>query len=373
MNDNFKLVCPCLLGIEGLAADELKRMGAQEVEPENGRVIFNGSYEMIARANINSRYSERVQILLGRFKAYSFEELFQAVKSIEWERWIGKNDKFPVKGRSLSSKLSSIPDCQSIIKKAVVERLKSKYKINWFEESGSLFQIQFLILKDTVSIMLDTSGSGLHKRGYRAVSGEAPIKETLACAMTDLSHVRRSSIVFDPFCGSGTILIEAALKAMSIAPGIKRTFIADTWDIIPKSVWKQERELARSKEVRDCDFFAYGYDTDKDCIELAKANAEKAGVGDKIKFALRDIRDFSETSEKGTVICNPPYGERLLNIQEAQRLYKIAGEKFVKKDNWSYSIISPDDDFEQFFGRKADKRRKLYNGMLKCQLYMYFK
>lgn len=373
MDNNFKLVCPCLLGIEGLAADELKRMGAQEVEPENGRVVFKGSYEMLARANINSRYSERVQILLARFKAYSFEELFQGVKAINWESWIGKNDKFPVKGRSLSSKLSSIPDCQSIIKKAVVERLKSKYNVNWFQETGALYQIQFLILKDTVSIMLDTSGAGLHKRGYRAVSGDAPIKETLACAMTDLSHVRRSSTVFDPFCGSGTILIEAAMKAMSIAPGLNRSFTAEEWQIIPKNIWKKERELALSHEMRDCDFFAFGYDIDKSCIELAKANAEKAGVADKIRFEVRDIADFNESSEKGAVICNPPYGERLLNIQEAQQLYKIAGEKFVKRDKWSYSIISPDEEFEEFFGRKADKRRKLYNGMLKCQLYMYFK
>lgn len=373
MNNNFKLVIPCLLGIEGVLADELRRMGAQNVEPENGRVVFDGDFNMLARANICSRYGERVQILLARFKAMSFEELFQGVKSIEWENFIGKDDKFPVKGRALSSKLSSIPDCQSIIKKAVVERLKSKYNINWFQETGSLYQIQFLIMKDTISIMLDTSGAGLHKRGYRAISTEAPIKETLACAMADLSHIRRNSTVYDPFCGSGTILIESALKAMNIAPGIQRAFSAENWRIIPQNIWQEERELARSKEVRDCDFYAYGYDIDENAVDIAYNNAVKAGVADKINFSVRDVRNFAESSEKGAVICNPPYGERLLDIREAQKLYTAIGEKFTQKSGWSYSIISPDDDFEQFFGRKADKRRKLYNGMIKCQLYMYFK
>lgn len=368
----INMVAPCLLGTEGIVAQELKRMNAENVTSENGRVFFRGDSNILARANICSRYSERILIMMGAFKAKSFEELFQGVKALPWEQWIGKNDRFPVKGRSLSSQLSSIPDCQSIIKKAVVERLKKTYKIPWFEETGELYQIQFLILKDNVQIMIDTTGQGLHKRGYRALSTEAPIKETLAAVMVDLSHVRSNHTVVDPFCGSGTILIEAAMKAMNIAPGLKRSFTAQNWSKISKSVWEDEFNRAKRAIIKDSDFMAYGYDIDESALKLAKENAVKAGVAEKIVFEKRNIKDYSDNFERCSVICNPPYGERLLDIEQAQNLYKVMGEKFLQKQYHSYTIISPDEDFEYLFGRKADKRRKLYNGMIKCQVYMYY-
>lgn len=371
--DQFKLVCPCLLGIEGLVAQELRDMGAQQVEPQNGRVVFDGSDEMLARANLCSRYSERVLVLMGTFRAVTFEQLFEGVKSLPWERWIDKKDKFPVKGRSLSSQLSSVPDCQSIIKKAIVERLKLKHKVPWFEESGSMYQVQFLILKDSVSVMLDTSGVGLHKRGYRANAAEAPIKETLAAAMANLARLWPDSKVYDPFCGSGTILIESALLAMNIAPGIQRNFIAETWQGIDSGVWMREKERAQDLVRRDSAFLATGYDIDGAAVALALDNAKKAGVISHIRAEKRDIRDFAEEGERGCVICNPPYGERLLNLQEAEDLYRVMGQNFLPKRGWSYHIISPDETFEGCFGRPADKRRKLYNGMIKCQLYSYFK
>lgn len=373
--NNFKLVAPCLLGLEGLVADELRRMGGKNVTPENGRVFFDGdsSGTMIARANIRSRYSERILIEVGSFTAKTFEQLFNNVKALPWESIIGKRDRFPVKGRSLSSALASVPDCQAIIKKAVVERLKTKYNIPWFEETGEMFQIQFLILKDKVSVMIDTTGAGLHKRGYRSNSVEAPIKETLAAAMVDLSHVHSNHTVIDPFCGSGTILIEAALKAMNIAPGLNRHFLCEEWHMIDDDVWQTERNIAKSEIKYDCDFKGIGYDIDRESIELTLDNARKAGVADKITAKLRNISDFTEDFERGTIICNPPYGERLLDIKQANDIYKIMGEKFIKKPGWSYTIISPDEGFEKIFGRQADKRRKLYNGMIKCQVYMYFK
>ena len=370
---NFKLVCPCLLGVEGLVAEELRRMDAENVEPQNGRVFFEGSQELIARANLSSRYSERVLILMGNFRALSFEELFQSVKALPWEQFIGKQDRFPVKGRSLDSKLASVPDCQSIIKKAIVERLKRHYRIPWFEETGRLYQIQFLILKDTVSVMIDTTGAGLHKRGYRANSTQAPIKETLAAAMVHLSRVRSDAYFLDPFCGSGTILIEAALYAFHIAPGLHRKFISESWSGLSPSVWRKERERAVDLIKRDADFIGVGYDIDPQALELTLANAKKAGVGSKIRVEKRGISEFQLDKEYGCVICNPPYGERLLDVRQAEDLYRIMGKVFERRHGWSYGIISPDDLFETCFGRKADKRRKLYNGMLKCQYYQYFK
>jgi putative N6-adenine-specific DNA methylase len=369
----YKLVIPCLMGVEGLVGNELRDMGAEHVEPQNGRVLFDGNMEMIARANLWSRYGERVLIQLAEFKALSFEELFQGVKAIPWENWIGKKEAFPVKGRSLSSKLASVPDCQSIVKKAVVERLKMKYGQSWFEETGSVHQIQFLILKDRVSILLDTSGAGLHKRGYRANSTEAPIKETLAAAMVYLSRVRRDANFLDPFCGSGTILIEAALYAMHMAPGLQRRFAAERWGVSDDAIWRRERQRAQDLVDRSVTFQGRGYDIDGQAVELALENARKAGVGSRIHVEKRDISLFRPTEDFGCVICNPPYGERLLDLKAAQELYRTMGKVFERKHGWNYTIISPDETFEECFGRKADRRRKLYNGMMKCQVYMYFK
>lgn len=369
----FNFVIPCLLGLEGLISTEMRELGASDVVAENGRVLFSGDEHILARANINSRYSERVQILVGSFEARSFEELFQGTKSLPWEQYLAPDDAFPVKGYSINSQLFSVSDCQSIIKKAVVERLRQKYHLEWFSETGPIHQIQFSIMKDRVSLLLDTSGAGLHKRGYRLDANSAPIKETLAASLCNISHLREYHTLYDPMCGSGTILIEGAMLANKIAPGVNRNFSAERWGIIERSVWDQERERARDLQLRTSPFKAVGTDIDPSAIENARINAKRAGVEDYISFECADLRNFERMSEKGTLICNPPYGERLLDLQQAEELYKIMGQKFERTRGWSYSIISPSEDFELFFGRKADKRRKLYNGMIKCQVYMYFK
>lgn len=369
----LKFSAPCIFGLEGLCANEFKFLGLKNVEAHNGKVTFEGDFSDMAKANINSRYAERIQILLAEFEAVSFEELFEGVKSVAWEDFIGVNDAFPVKGRCLSSKLMSVPDCQKIIKKAVVTRLSEKYMLPWLEESGPLHQIQFLIMNDKVSVMLDTSGAGLHKRGYRADSNDAPIKETLAAAMVDLSRVRANHFVTDPMCGSGTILIEAAMKALNIAPGLNRYFACEHWNCVPKDVFETARENARQKIRHDATFRATGYDIDDSALAIAKKNAEIAGVAGRITFANRDIKDFELEDGFQTIITNPPYGERLLDVKSAEKLYAVMGEHFKRIKGKSYTVISPDDDFEKIFGRKADKRRKLYNGTLKCELYMYFK
>lgn len=364
---------PCIFGLEGICANELKFLGIKNVRAENGRVLFDGDFDTLAKANIESRYAERIQILMGEFPARSFDELFEGVKALEWERFIGMSDAFPVKGRCLDSKLMSVPDCQKIVKKAVVSRLSQRYMLPWFEETGAVHQIQFLLMKDRVSVLLDTSGAGLHKRGYRAQSNEAPIKETLAAAMAELSGVRSHHFVTDPMCGSGTILIEAAMKAMKLAPGLNRTFAAEHWSCVPDSAFARAREEARDRIQRDCGFTAEGFDIDPAALAVARQNADLAGVGDKLSFAQRDIRDFTLSDGYQTVITNPPYGERLLDVRAAEELYRVMGERFVRQNGKRYTIITPDDDFEKLFGRKADKRRKTYNGTLKCQIYQFFR
>lgn len=364
---------PCLLGLEGLIADELREMGAEDVNAENGRVLFSGDEHILARANICSRFSERILIMLGTFEAHSFEDLFQGTKMLPWESFIGKKDRFPVKGYSLNSDLFSVSDCQSIIKKAVVERLKTKYTIPWFEETGALYQIQFSIMKNQVSLFIDTSGRGLHKRGYRPDANAAPLKETLAASLCQISKLRHYHTLYDPMCGSGTILIEGALMALNIAPGLYRRFTAETWSWMPPEIWQEERRRAVSLQRHDVDFHAYGYDIDPEALEIAKENARKARVENYITFVQRDIKDFEPETEKATVIVNPPYGERLLDIEDARKLYKTMGQRFTQKKGRSYTVITADEEFEKTFGRKADKRRKLYNGMIKCQVYMYFK
>lgn len=370
---NIDFVIPCLLGLESVIADEMKSLEAENVRSENGRVLFSGDERLLARVNICSRYAERLQILMGTFEAHSFEELFQGTKAIEWEKWLGAEDAFPVKGYSINSDLFSVSDCQAIIKKAVVERLKTKYGISWFEETGPVYQLQFSIMKNQVSLLIDTSGAGLHKRGYRPEANLAPIKETIAASLVSLARVRLNHTLYDPMCGSGTILIEGAMLVNNIAPGINRHFSAERWLSIPQSVWSSERERAKSLEISDSGFCAYGSDVDGDALNIAKINAERAGVDRYIHFEKADIRAFEPKSEKGTVIVNPPYGERLLDIERARELYSVMGRKFRPANGWAYNIISPDESFEKLFGRKADKRRKIYNGMIKCQYFMYYK
>ncbi len=369
----LKFCVPCLFGTEGLVANELRFMDIDNVTAETGKVYFEGGYDSLAKALIRLRCGERIHIVVGEFTALSFEELFQNVYKLPFEEFIMKDEAFPVKGACLDSQLMSTVDCQKIIKKAVAKRLGEKYNTEWLSETGAIHQIQFHIHKDKVSIFLDTCGDGLHKRGYRKEANEAPISETLASVMCELMRVRQNHFVTDPMCGSGTILIEAALKALNIAPGIKRKFTVEDWACIDNKLFTFAREEAKSLERPDADFFAVGSDIDTSALALARHNAHRAGVLDRIEFIERDLRDFIPERERGTVITNPPYGERLLNIKEAEALYKVMGKVFENKPMWSYGIITPDDDFEKCFGRRADKRRKLYNGMLKCQMYMYFK
>lgn len=370
MND-LTFAAPCHFGLESVLAGELRRLDAENVSAADGRVTFSGDFSMLARANLCLRTAERVLILLGEFEARSFAELFDRTRELPFEEFIGRQDAFPVKGHSNKSQLHSVPDCQSIIKKAAVERLREKYGVGWFEETGPVHQIQFQILKDRVSVFLDTSGPGLHKRGYRRNSTEAPIKETLAAGILDVAGVRRDSILYDPFCGSGTFLIEGALKAMNIPAGITRRFAAQSWGCITAAVWQQERARGLDLVRRDAKFAAYGSDLDLAAVELALDNAHKAGVAQRIRIRTRDIREFKTVTDSGIVVTNPPYGERLLDQQAARELYRVMGQVFRGREGFSYAVISPDEEFEKNFGRRADKRRKLYNGMMKCQLFMY--
>lgn len=369
----MNFVAPCLFGLEKPLADELRLMGADNVMAENGRVLFSGDCNMLARANIGSRYAERIGVCVGTFEARSFTQLFDSVAALPWEQYIGRKDAFPVKGWSLNSVLHSVPDCQAIIKKAIVKRLSGKYGIEWFEESGANCQITFSILKDRVTVCIDTSGEGLHKRGYRRDSNAAPIKETLAAAMVYFARIYNDSNLYDPFCGSGTILIEAAMMARSIAPGLRRSFAGEGLPFVPAEVWQQERARAQDLIDNTVPFRAFGSDIDSAAVELTRHNADKAGVGGCIDASVADVSSFSIPTERGIVITNPPYGERMLEIAEAENIYRTMGRVFEQRHGLRYSVISPHDEFERLFGRPADKRRKLYNGSIRCQLYMYFK
>ncbi len=369
----INLVAPCLFGVESIAADEFRRMGFEDVKAENGRVLLSGEANMLARANICSRFSERILINVGEFEATTFTELFDGVKALPWEDYIGRDDAFPVNGWSINSQLFSIPDCQSIIKKAIVERLKLKYKINIFPETGSEYKIRFSIHKNVVTMMIDTSGEGLHKRGYRRNSNDAPLKETLAASMCDLARIFPDTQLFDPFCGSGTILIEAALMATKTAPGLRRFFAAERFGFLGDKIWREERTRAQDLILKNVEFRAQGFDIDPACVELTLANAKKAGVEKYVKAAVGDVKDFKAPEKRCLTITNPPYGERLLDVKAAEELYKVMGKQFQMGEGRKYFVISPHDEFEKHYGKTADKRRKLYNGMIKCQLFMYFK
>ncbi|MBE6912037.1 MAG: class I SAM-dependent RNA methyltransferase [Ruminococcaceae bacterium] len=369
--NSFNFCVPTLFGLEGLASKELSRLGLENVKADNGRVFFSGSLSDMALANLWLRTGERVLLVMGSFPATTFTELFEGVKSLPWESIIPKNGAFPVKGHSLNSKLFSIPDCQSIVKKAVVERLKSKYSTSWFEETGSKYQIQFSIMKDIATLYIDTTGPGLHKRGYRAISGAAPLRETLAAALVQLSGYRGREFFCDPFCGSGTILIEAAMIAENRAPGLLRRFAAESWDISPKKDWHSLRESAKEKTFSR-DFELWGGDLDEDVLSLAKANAKKASVDKYITFEKADATWFKPRHKAGICVTNPPYGERMLELREAERIYKGFGLASKHLPDFKNYIITSHPEFEHFYGKNATKRRKLYNGMIKCELFMYF-
>lgn len=368
----YKLCVPCLLGLEAPISDELRRLQLSNVTAENGRVYFDGEEDSVAKANISLRIGERVLIEVGRFRAESFDALFEAVKALPWEDYIPKDCAFPVKGYCLNSTLMSVPDCQKIIKKAVVERLKTRYHLPWFAETGPVHQIQFSVMKDVVSVCIDTSGEGLHKRGYRPAHTVAPLKETMAAAMVTFARYRGRDDLCDPFCGSGTIPIEAALIARNIAPGIRRTFSAEIWPEANAALWQQAREDARSKEFHG-NYCIIGSDIDPNAVRIAEENARRAGVADVVRFEVADALRFDRKTQSGVIVTNPPYGERILEKKEAEELYRAFGKAWAAAANWKLYLLSSHTEFERTFGRMADKKRKLYNGMIKCDLFMYFR
>ncbi len=370
----FLLTVPTMFGLEALVADEIRDLGYETTAVEDGKVTFEGDEEAICVANINIRTGERILIKLAEFKAESFEDLFQGVKKIDWLKWIGSNDAFPVKGYALKSKLHSVPDCQAIIKKAIVEKLKQTYNVTRFEETGTKYQIQFSIMKDIAIIYLDTSGDPLYKRGYRTKSNDAPLRETLAAAIVKLSRWRGDARpLYDPMCGSGTMAIESAMIAANIAPGINRSFAAEKWRQIDKSLWSDIRQEAKDNIDKSIASPLYASDIDPKCIEIAVENAKRAGVEGLIAFECKDMNDLSPATEKSTIVCNPPYGERLLEKKEAEKLYRQMGKKFGQFVGSAKYIITSHQGFESFYGTNADKKRKIYNGMIKCNLYQYFK
>ena len=367
---DFTFSVPCLFGLEGLAGDELRRMNIEDVRVENGRVLFTGDFTAMARANVCLRTGERVLLVLADFPAKTFEELFQGVYRTRLEDFIPKDGAFPVKGHCLNSQLMSVPDCQAIVKKAASRRLGEKYGTSWLPETGAKYQLQFSIMNDRAMLYLDTSGAGLHKRGYRANANEAPLRETLAAAMVQLTRYRGRDFVWDPFCGSGTIPIEAALIAKNRAPGLNRRFAAESYGWISSETWAQVRTEARDKEFRG-DYRILGSDNDPKCVSLSIANARKAGVADCIDFRDGDATKMSLPAESGIIVCNPPYGQRMLEQQSAQRLYAALGRHLKFADKWKKYVITSEPEFEHYFGRRADKKRKLYNGMIKCDYYMF--
>lgn len=369
----MKFAATCLFGLEKLLGEELDALGLKRDKTIDGRVIFDGEISDIPRLNINLRYAERVYIILGTFPARTFTELFDGTRRLPFYDFIGKTDAFPVKGHSIKSALTSIPDCQSIVKKAAVEAMKDKYKISYFEETGVKYQIEFFILKDEAAVMLDTSGVTLHKRGYRPESNAAPLRETLAAALCKLAHIREDNLFWDPFCGSGTIAVEAVLLMSNTAPGINRTFISQEYPWVEKSDWDRAYEQARDMIRRDCKFEAYASDIDPDCVRLTEENARRAGVLQYIKSFEYDARNVQTYGRRGTIVCNPPYGERMMDKESVEALYKEVGAAFSNLGSWQIYVISSCDELPRLFGRRPDKVRKLYNGMIKCNYYQFFK
>ncbi len=368
----YNLIATAAFGVEAMVKRELGWLGCEDTYAENGSVFFRGDEEMICKANLWLRCAERVLINMGQFKATTFEELFQGAKAIPWENLIGQHGAFPVSGKSVKSTLHSVPNCQKIVKKAIAERLKSVYGGDWLDEKGPEYKIEVALLNDEVTLTVDTSGAGLHKRGYREKAGEAPMKETLACAMLYISRWKYDRVLMDPMCGSGTIPIEAAMMAMNMAPGLKRSFAFEKWPQIPEELWEKVKAEARVAIREDAELRIYGSDIDYFALKLAQEHAENAGVAGKIHLQKLDFTNTSSKYKYGFIVTNPPYGERLSDKSGVQELYTKMGEHFKKFDTWSYYIITSYPEFEKYFGRKADKKRKLYNAMLKCEYYQYF-
>jgi putative N6-adenine-specific DNA methylase len=368
----IELIATAAFGIESVVARELKKLGYTDQSVENTRVTFSGDENAICRTNLWLRTADRVLIKMGEFQALTFDQLFERTKALPWQDWLPEDAEFPVDGKSIDSKLFSVPDCQAIVKKAIVEKIKLKYKKERFEETGPKYRIEVGLLKDTATLTIDTSGPGLHKRGYRKLISEAPLKETLACAMLQISYWNKDRFLIDPFCGSGTIPIEAAMLGMNMAPGLKREFIAEEWGNIPKALWSKAREEANDLVKRDQELHIQGSDINDEVMSLARYHAKLAGVDDKVHLQRMDMADVRSKHKYGCIVCNPPYGERMGESVEIEKLYRKMGAVFKEFDTWSYYILTSHPGFEKLFGRIADKKRKLYNGKLLCNYYQYF-
>ena len=369
--EKYTLIATTTFGLESLCKRELIDLGMEIKKVQDGRIYFEGTMEDVAKANLWLRTADRVLIELGNFKALSFEELFNKVYEIPWEEIIPANGNFIVNGKSIKSKLFSISDCQRITEKAIIKKLQTKYDISWFEKSGALYDLEVAILKDYASITLDTTGKGLHKRGYRKKHGDAPIKETLAACMVLLSYWNKDRILYDPFCGSGTILVEAAMIGRNIAPGLERGFAFNNWTGVNKDILAKAKKDALLKIDHDADLKIYGTDIDGDMVNLAKEIVEDLGFEDDIKIFHKDFRNFDLEDNFGVMITNPPYGERL-KISDLTKLEADLGQKINKLKTWSSYIITSDENFERNFNRKADRKRKLYNGKIKVDYYQYY-
>ena len=367
----LQFAIPTLFGLEGVCADELRRLNLPGVRAENGRVLCAGTEQDLPRLNVNVRTGERVLLVIGSFPARDFDALFEGVRALPWERFIPQNGQFPVKGHCLNSALHAVPACQSIVKKAVATRLGVKYGLNTLPETGALHQIQFSIMGDEATLFLDTSGPGLHKRGYRAQGVAAPLRETLAAAMVLLSRYRGRDPFCDPFCGSGTIAIEAALLAKNRAPGLERSFSAQRWGWLDSRFWMDAAQEAMDREF-DGEYHIWGGDIDPKAVAIAQSNAVKAGVEDLVRFEVADALRFTRTAPRGRIVTNPPYGERILEKREAEDLYRGFGKAVrALPEGWQVDVLSSHTEFERTFGRPAGKKRKLYNGMIKCDLFFY--
>ena len=368
----IQLVATCLFGLEHMLGEEIEKLGYERISTINGRVTFLGDEQAIALSNVFLRYAERVFIKLGSFKATSFEELFEGTRALPWSEFIGRNDAFPVKGHSIKSQLFSIPDCQAIIKKAIVKSMSEVYGISYFPEEGVKYQVEFFILNDEATLMIDTSGEPLHKRGYRREANAAPIRETLAAAIVATSRPREDVLMWDPMCGSGTLAIEAAMQMRNIAPGMRRNFSAEKFPYVPEKLWRDAKEEAL-EGITPSEFEVYASDIDEDCVKLTKDNAYRAGVLNSLKVFRQDARRISAPGRRGTIVTNPPYGERIGTVAEVERLYRDIGVHFRSLAPWQVYVITSHDGFERLYGKKADKVKKLYNGMIPCYLYQFFK
>mgnify|MGYP001623174475 FL=1 len=371
--DKMEWIAPCHFGLESVLKREIQDLGYEIVQVEDGRVTFSGELDAVCRSNIFLRTAERVLLKVGSFRAETFDELFERTKEIPWENYIPGDGKFWVaKAASVKSRLFSPSDIQSIMKKAMVERLKSTYRIQWFPETGASYPVRVFLMKDTVTVGLDTTGTSLHKRGYRPVAGKAPIAENLAAALIKLTPWKKDRILVDPFCGSGTFPIEAAMMAANIAPGMNRSFLAEDWtNVIPKKSWYDAVNEAQDMIDDNIETDIQGYDADGEVLRAARRNAEEAGVAHLIHFQQREVKDLSHPKKYGFIITNPPYGERLEEKETLPRIYREFGEAFRRLDSWSAYMITSYEDAQRYFGKKADKNRKIYNGMIRTYFYQY--